>query len=265
MDGARDEFLAGTAFAEDEDGVGGVRDLREDAVELFHLGRVADEGAASLLVAQTFAKVAAFEVEVAALGGAFEDGAEFFEREGFGEVVFGAEAHGFDGVGDGGRGGHDDDGGIGVEGFDVFEQRESATGDGSGDAGGAQVHEDEIDLLVPDDGLGGAAFGGLDDGESHPAGDFAAGAADFEVFVDDEQMQLREAGEGCVPGCLVEGRAGGVGLWRERSAEGGEDGITCGIRSIGVGSFGVGSIGPMRGLSVRSPGCSREGCLRESL
>ena len=76
----------------------GVRDLRENAVELLHLWRLADEVAGALLVAQPFAQAAAFEIEVTAFAGALQYFDQLFEREGFGEVIARAHAHGFDRV-----------------------------------------------------------------------------------------------------------------------------------------------------------------------
>jgi hypothetical protein len=43
VDGACDELFAGAGFADDENGVVGGGDLGEDAIELFHVWRVADE------------------------------------------------------------------------------------------------------------------------------------------------------------------------------------------------------------------------------
>ena len=47
--GAGDEFLAGAAFAGDQDGRAGRRDLADELVNLLHCGRIADDGLAAFL------------------------------------------------------------------------------------------------------------------------------------------------------------------------------------------------------------------------
>ncbi len=74
VDGARDELLAGAALAQDQDGVRGVGDLGEDAVELLHSRRAADQVAQAATGAQVLAQSAGFGIEDAALGGALEHG-----------------------------------------------------------------------------------------------------------------------------------------------------------------------------------------------
>ena len=89
-------------------------------------------------------------VEGAAVGGALEDGGELFEREGLGEVVAGADAHGLDGGVDGGEGGHDDDDGVRVVlERDLFEEGEAAA------AGELEVEQDEVDGAAGEYGLAG--------------------------------------------------------------------------------------------------------------
>src|SRR5580698_784502 len=48
MNRAGDHFLAGSAFAQDQDGMNAVGRLGDDAIELLHLGRAADDAAESL-------------------------------------------------------------------------------------------------------------------------------------------------------------------------------------------------------------------------
>jgi hypothetical protein len=90
VDGTGDKFFTGAGFADDEDGMGCTGDLGEDAIELVHGGRVADQIAHGGAGAETVAEEARLDVEGAALGGALEGGGEFFEGEGLGEVVAGA-------------------------------------------------------------------------------------------------------------------------------------------------------------------------------
>ena len=169
VDGAGDELLAGAGLAEDEDGVGGEGDLGEDAVELLHGGRAADEVTHADAGAEAFAEQAGLVVEGAAVGGAFEGGGEVFEGEGLGEIVARAGAHGFDGGADGGEGGHDDDDCLWVVGVDLVEQGEAAA------AGELEVEEDEVDLAVGEDvARGGEGVGGLGK-EAEGGGDLSAG------------------------------------------------------------------------------------------
>ena len=168
--------------------MGGGGDLGEDAVELLHGGRVADEVAHAGAGAEAVAEEAGFDVEGAALGGAIEGGGELFEGEGLGEVVAGAGAHGFDGGVDGGEGGHDDDDGLGMVGVDVFEQREAAA------AGELEVEQEDIDgAVLEGEAGGGDGVGGLG-GEAEAGGDLGAGVADGGIVVDDQDAE-GEAGD----------------------------------------------------------------------
>ena len=187
VDGAGDELFAGAGLADDEDGMGGAGDLGEDAVELLHGGGVADEVAHGGAGAEAVAEEAGFDVEGAALGGAFEGGGELFEGEGLGEIVAGADAHGFDCGVDAGEGGHDDDDGLRVAGADVFEQREAAA------AGQLEVEQEDVDGVVGEGEAGGGdGVGGLG-GEAEAAGDLGAGVADRGVVVDDQDAERGEA------------------------------------------------------------------------
>ena len=167
--------------------MGGAGDLGEDAVELLHGGRVADEVAHGGAGAEAVAEGAGLDVEGAALGGAFEGGGELFEGEGLGEIVAGTDAHGLDGGVDGGEGGHDDDDGLGMLGANVFEQGEAAA------AGKLEVEQEDVDGVVGQGEAGGGdGVGGLG-GEAEAAGDLGAGVADGRVVVDDQDAERRKA------------------------------------------------------------------------
>ena len=162
-------------------------DLGEDAVELLHGGRVADEVAHAGAGAEAVAEEAGFDVERAALGGALEGGGELFEGEGLGEIVAGTDAHGLDCGVDGGEGGHDDDDGLGMLDADVFEQREAAA------AGDLEVEQEDVDGAVREGEAGGGdGLCGLGD-EAEAGGDLGAGVADGAVVVDDQDAELGEA------------------------------------------------------------------------
>jgi hypothetical protein len=130
--------------------MGSCGDLGQDAVELFHFGRVADEVAQGGAGSEAVAEQAGFNVEGTTLGGVLEGVGEFLEGEGLGEIVAGTGAHGFDGGVDGGEGGHDDDDGLGMLGVDVFEEREAAA------PGDFEVEQKDVDGAV----LEGEARGG---------------------------------------------------------------------------------------------------------
>ncbi len=185
VDGARDQLLAGAGLAGDEDGMAGAGDLGEDAIELLHGGRVADEVAHGGSGAEAVAEDAGLHIERPALGGAIERGGELFEREGLGEVVAGADAHGFDRGGDAGEGRHDDDDGLGMAGANVFEQRQTSA------SGELEIEQQDIDGAVGQgEARGGDGVGGLG-GEAEALGDLGAGVADRGVVVDDQHAERR--------------------------------------------------------------------------
>ena len=143
-----------------------------------HGGRVADEVAHGGSGAEAVAEDTGLDIERPALGGAIEGGGELFEGEGLGEIVAGADAHGFDRRGDAGEGCHDDDDGLGMAGANVFEQREASA------AGELEIEQEDIDGVVGQgETRGGDGFGGLG-GEAEALGDLGAGVADGGVVVD---------------------------------------------------------------------------------
>jgi hypothetical protein len=140
VDVAGQDLLAGAALAGDEDGgVGGgdglgeADDLEEGAV--LPDGPALARGVAALdLLLEGHVLV----LELAGLGGAAAEGDEVVVGEGFLEVVEGAAVDGLDGGLEGGLGGHEDDGDLGVPipdgGQDVH----------AGDAGHADVGDDDV-------------------------------------------------------------------------------------------------------------------------
>ena len=70
MNGARDHFLAGTAFSEDQHGMGAVGGLGDDAVKLLHLGSAADDAAVPLLGFELLAQHAVFGFQLEVIGDA---------------------------------------------------------------------------------------------------------------------------------------------------------------------------------------------------
>ena len=104
-----------------------------------------------------------------------------------GEIVAGADAHGFDGGIDGGVGGHDNDDGVRMLSADPFEERDTAA------SGKFEVEEKDVDgTVLEDEACRGYGFGGLG-GKAEVGGDLRAGAADGGVVVHDEDAELRYA------------------------------------------------------------------------
>ena len=58
VDGARHQFLAGAALAQNQNRMGALGDFGEDAVELLHLAGAADHGAQPLREPQPLAQLA---------------------------------------------------------------------------------------------------------------------------------------------------------------------------------------------------------------
>ena len=133
------------------------------------------------------AQEGSFDVEGATAAGAREGGGEFVESEGLGEVVAGADPHGFDRGVDGGVGRHHYDDGVGVLSANAFEQTEAAA------LGEFEVEQKDIDGAAGEDEAGsGYGFGDLG-GIAEVGGDLGAGAADGSVIVDHQDAELGNA------------------------------------------------------------------------
>ena len=121
MEGAGDQFLAGAAFAQDEDGAVGVGHALDHLEDVLHLGGIADE-----LVELVFFLELLFEVDVLGNGvvvgeGAADAEAEIIHLEGLLQIIEGALFHRVHRRLDGGVGGDDDDGGGGIEGAGLLQ------------------------------------------------------------------------------------------------------------------------------------------------
>lgn len=169
VEGSGDEFLAGAAFAEDEDGGVGIGDAFDHAEDVLHALAGADDLGEAVFLAE-FATEEGIFVDGLGVGeGALDGEAEFFEFERFFEVIVGAELHGLDGAFDGTEAGdHDDDGG-GGEGAGLADDLEAMRaglveveigddeiglmfGEGIGDAIGVGEGEDVVTLAAEDFG-----------------------------------------------------------------------------------------------------------------
>ena len=142
-DRAGDEFLARAAFAGDEDGRAGRRDLADELVDLLHRGRVADDGLPRLLrvgLGRKRRDLAAMALRDAERLG--EQVLEMRDVERLEDVVVGAELHRLDRRLRRAVGGHHDDDLPRVDLPDFLERIEPAL------LAHADVHHDEVGLRL---------------------------------------------------------------------------------------------------------------------
>ncbi len=167
VEGAGDEFLAGAAFAEDEDGGVGIGDAFDHAEDVLHALAGADDLGEAVFLAEFASEEGVFVDGLGVGEGALNGEFEFLELEGFLEVIVGAELHGLDGAFDGAEpGDHDDDSGWG-EGAGLADDFEAVWpglveveigddeiglvfGEGIGDAVGIGEGEDLMSLAAED-------------------------------------------------------------------------------------------------------------------
>ncbi len=149
VEGAGDEFLAGTGFAADEDidGLGG--DASDFLVDVAHGAALADEG---ILGGAAFAETDGFGHEASGGDGAGGDGEEFFHIERFEQVFESAVFGGFDGGFGGAVGGDEDDGEPGLGEMEMADDVEA------GGAWEAPVGEDDVMVAVEGGGEAGGTI-----------------------------------------------------------------------------------------------------------
>jgi len=181
VDRAGDQLLARPALAQDQGGVVALRDFGEDAVELLHFRRAADEVTHPLLGAQPVAQPAAGEIEGAPLGRPFQNGAQFVGGEGFDEHVVGPGAHRLDRRGDGGAGAHHHHRRLRMKRFDLLKQFQAVDG-------AFQVEQQDIDTVVAQYSPGGGRSV-YPVGQIAQAGDnLAARGTDSGVLIDHKDI-----------------------------------------------------------------------------
>ena len=181
VDGARDDFLAGAAFAEQQHrGLGG-RHARDLVVDLLHRGRAADQAAEAAHAAQLVAQRADLRAQLAALRHAREHRLQALQVDGLGEVVGGAEAQRLDRALDA-RVAGDEDGLDRRAVLEVLEEVHAAA------VGQPQVHQDHVGALAHelDARFGHAA--GRGGGEAFLRRERREGLARVGIVVDDEDM-----------------------------------------------------------------------------
>jgi hypothetical protein len=183
MDAAGDDLFAGAAFAGDEDGGGGGSDFADEVDDAAHGGVFGDEGGAGEAGVLVFAEEGVFLFQLLASEGFADEDAQLVGAlEGFAEVVFGAELHGFDGGGDGAEAGDHDDGCGGVGGLDGAEDGEAVA------VGELEVGDDEVEAALLDGADGGGDVGGGGDGVAFAGEDGFEEGAEAGVVVDDEDL-----------------------------------------------------------------------------
>lgn len=185
VEGVGDEFLAGTAFAFDEDGGAGGGDLLDAFEDPLHGCGVAEEFVEAEAVVDLALEGGVFLFEVSAAEGAADEEVEFLDIDWFGDEVPCTAAHGFDGGVDAAVGGHhDDDWGV-REGEGGVDELHAVVGTE------AEVGDHDVDAFVFEDFEGFGAVGGDIDIEVVFEGHAETVAGVFFV-VDDENGGVHE-------------------------------------------------------------------------
>src|SRR5690606_28084357 len=96
VDGAGDEFLAGAALTDDEDGGVGGGDVADELHDLADGGAVADDGVDGDEVVDDSSELCVLGAEAPLLEGAADEVAELVGVDGLGDVVEGALLEGLD-------------------------------------------------------------------------------------------------------------------------------------------------------------------------
>ena len=199
VNAARHQLLAGPALTHDQHRMSALRRLGDDAVQLLHLGRTADDGAEAVLGAQALAQDTLFGGQLQLVHGALQHDAQLVERERLADVVEGAHLHRLHGGRDGGIAGDDDDHRIGTPAL-YGAQRFQAAG-----AGKLEIEQHDVDVLVVEHLVG--VLGAVGD-EGVEAGGLSCVAAAFAngaFVVHDQQVEQVGAGNFTRPGEYIHG------------------------------------------------------------
>ena len=157
VDGPRDQLLAGSALAGDQDGGRRPGDLRDQAVELLDRGMPTDDLVEVVRARQLGAQECDLALERPALEGASRKRQELVLLEGLGQIVEGAELHGGHCGAHGLHGGDEDHLDALVERLDALEHLDTVH------PGQSDVEQDEVDRGGPDDVERAGAVGHVDD------------------------------------------------------------------------------------------------------
>ena len=165
--------------------MGRARHLGEDAVDLLHLRRAADQATHVLLCAQPLPQTAALQVEVQPLARPAQHTGQLLQREGLGQVVAGSDAHRLHRGGDGGKGRHHHDARLRIQALDLAQQLQPAA------AGQLQVEQKHIHRLLPQHAQRLRHIARRERDETHPGGDLAARLAHRSVVVHHQKAKRR--------------------------------------------------------------------------
>ena len=144
VEGLGDEFLAGAAFALDEDGGAGGRDLGDEVEDAQHDVAFADDVGEVVALAEGALELDVFFFGAIAGNGGADIGEELFVVPGLLDEVLRAAADGVDDVIDGAEGGDHDDG------QSEFALAEGGENFDSVAAGQGEVEQDEVEGLLGD-------------------------------------------------------------------------------------------------------------------
>jgi hypothetical protein len=161
VQGAGNQFLAGSAFAGNQDRGARVFEAGDQAQHVLNAGGIADDAVDGGFGFGALAEVEIFFDEANLVGHAAQEEAQFIERrKGLGDVVVGAEFHRLHRGFDRSVAGHDGDFDAGVGALGLLQEFDS------GHAGHDHVGEDHVDGLFLEQGEGGIAAFGFEAGRS---------------------------------------------------------------------------------------------------
>src|SRR5579883_889609 len=186
VDGAGDQFLAGAAFAGNEHRGASVFEARNHAQHVLDLGGGADDAVELGLGVHAVAQELVFLDQADLFGHATQEQAQFLQRrEGFGDVVIGAELHGLHGGLDRAVAGHDRDLGAREHLLDLLQELQARH------LRHDQVGQDHVGRLFLEPGQSGLAAGGFQayKAQGLPHGD--AQAADALLVVNNQQADAK--------------------------------------------------------------------------
>ena len=182
VQGAGDEFLAGAAFAGNEDGGARVFEAGDEAEDILNAGGIADDAVERSLGFGAFAEVEILFDEANLVGHAAEEEAKFIERsKGLGDVIVGAELHGLDRGFDRSVAGHDGDFEAGMSALGLLQEFDA------GHAGHDHVGKDHVYGLFVEQGESGVGVLGFEAIQAQRLGDGDAEAADGLLVIDNQQ------------------------------------------------------------------------------
>ena len=156
MDRPGDDFLAGAAFAADQDGGVAAGDHLDFLADLIHGGAVADQRARRTDFGHAAVGLI-FQAKAAVFERAIDEQFDLVAVERLLNVIVRAQLHRLDGVGDGGECGHQNDGHVRAKALGLGEQFQA------GHFRHPQIGDEKIEAGGAETGDGGGAVGGGDD------------------------------------------------------------------------------------------------------